>query len=239
MAASLIAGGAQSLVSASASVYILWVMSLEFLAKGFLIGILVAAPLGPVGILVVHRVLAERRRAGFVSGVGAATADLLYACIAAWFFTYAARLLGGHPISVRLFGGLVLCVLGLKLMRTRPHDASDPDQQGTLWSHFISTFLLTAANPITIFVLSAIFAAWGPANEERTFVNMATLVSGIFAGSVAWFGTISLFVGLVRLHMTPERLRWVNILCGVTMLVFGVVVLLNTASLCCAGKGSL
>jgi threonine/homoserine/homoserine lactone efflux protein len=229
----------QSLVSVSVSVYILRVMSLEFLAKGFLIGILVAAPLGPVGILVVHRVLAERRRAGFVSGIGAATADMLYACIAAWFFTYAARLLGGHPIPVRLIGGVVLCVLGVKLMRIRPHDANDPDQRGTLWSHFISTFFLTAANPITVFALSAIFAAWGPANEERTFVNMATLVGGIFAGSVAWFGAISLFVGLVRLHMTPERLRWVNILCGLSMLVFGIVVLVNMASLCCAGKGSL
>ena len=65
-------------------------MSLAFLAKGFLIGILVAAPLGPVGILIVHRVLAERRRAGFISGVGAATADTLYACIAAFFFSFAA-----------------------------------------------------------------------------------------------------------------------------------------------------
>jgi len=204
-------------------------MNLEFLAKGFLIGILVAAPLGPVGILVVHRVLAERRRAGFISGVGAATADTLYACIAAWCFSYAARLLGGHPITIRLVGGVVLCVLGIRLMRTQPRDASDPDQRGTLWSHYISTFFLTAANPITVFALSAIFAAWGPAHAEHTFVNLSTLVAGIFTGSVVWFGTISLFVGMVRFHMTPERLRGVNIICGLAMLIFGLVVLVNTA----------
>ncbi len=206
-------------------------MSLAFLAKGFLIGILVAAPLGPVGILIVHRVLAERRRAGFISGVGAATADTLYACIAAFFFSFAAALLGGHPITVRLIGGLVLIGLGVKFMRTQPHDASDPDQRGTLWSHFISTFFLTAANPITVFALSAVFAAWGPAPEDRTLINMATLIGGVFAGSVAWFGAITLFVGMVRFHMTPERLRWVNIVCGVVTLAFGIVVLVNTALL--------
>ena len=210
-------------------------MSLEFLAKGLLIGVLVAAPLGPVGILIVHRVLAERRRAGFISGVGAATADTLYACIAAFFFSFAASLLGGHPITVRLVGGLVLVGLGLKLMRCKPHDASDPDQRGTLWSHFLSTFFLTAANPITVFALSAIFAAWGPTTEERTLVNMATLIGGVFAGSVLWFGGISLSVGLVRFHMTPDRLRWVNILCGVAMLAFGGVVLINTALLIAQG----
>ena len=207
-------------------------MSLAFLAKGLLIGILVAAPLGPVGILIVHRVLAERRRAGFVSGIGAATADTLYACIAAFFFSFAAALLGGHPITVRLIGGLVLVWLGVKLMRCKPHDASDPDKRGTLWSHFISTFFFTAANPITVFALSAVFAAWGPANEDRTLVNMATLIGGIFAGSVAWFGALSLFVGMARFHMTPERLRGVNIACGVAMIAFGVVVLINTFLLC-------
>lgn len=214
-------------------------MSLAFLARGFLIGVLVAAPLGPVGILIVHRVLAERRRAGFISGVGAATADTLYACIAAFFFSFAAALLGGHPITIRLIGGLVLIGLGIKLMRCKPQDALDPDKRGTLWSHFISTFFLTAANPITVFALSAVFAAWGPASEDRTLVNMATLIAGIFAGSVAWFGAISLFVGMVRFHMTPERLRWVNIICGVAMLAFGGVVLFNTALMIAASlKGS-
>jgi threonine/homoserine/homoserine lactone efflux protein len=118
-------------------------------------------------------------------------------------------------------------------MRAQPRDASDPDPRGTLWSHYISTFFLTAANPITVFALSAIFAAWGPAaNDEHAFVNLVTLVVGIFTGSVVWFGAISLFVGMVRLHMTPERLRGVNILCGLAMLIFGLVVLVNTALYC-------
>ena len=93
-------------------------MTLEFLAKGFVIGLLVAAPLGPVAILVMHRVVAEqRRRAGFISGLGAATADLLYACVAAGLFSFVANLLDQYQIELRIGGALLLCVLAAKLMR--------------------------------------------------------------------------------------------------------------------------
>ena len=214
-------------------------MSLEFLIKGFVIGILVAAPLGPVAILVMHRVVAEqRRRAGFISGVGAATADLLYACVAGGLFSFVANLLEHYQIELRLGGALLLGVLGAKLMRSRPHDTSDPDQRGTLWSHFISTLLLTISNPATFLAFSGCFAVWGPAGAQHTFLNIAGLVAGVFLGSLTWFGSLSFAVGMVRLHLTADRLRWVNILCGLTMLIFGLVVLVNTG-LCCVGKGQL
>ncbi|MCX6995772.1 MAG: LysE family transporter [Kiritimatiellaeota bacterium] len=210
---------------------------MEYLWKGLLIGLLVAAPLGPVGLLCVHRVLAERRRrAGFVSGLGSATADTIYACVATWFLSYAARLLGGHPVPVQLIGGLLLCGLGVKLMRTKTHDQADPDQRGTLWSHFISTFFLTLMNPLTVFAMAAIFTAWGLNQEAdlensvlRAVVERIPLIGGIFMGSLLWFGSLSLLVGMMRLHMTAERLRWVNIISGLVMIVFGLAVLVKVA----------
>ena len=209
-------------------------MTLEFLAKGFLIGLLVAAPLGPVAILVMHRVVAEqRRRAGFISGLGAATADLLYACVAAGLFSFVANLLDQYQIELRIGGALLLCVLAAKLIRSHPHDTSDPDQRGTLWSHFLSTFVLTLSNPATFLAFSGCFAVWGPAGSQHTFLHIAVLVAGVSLGSLAWFGGLSFVVGMMRLHLTPERMRWVNIICGVTMIGFGVVVLINTIGMCC------
>ena len=210
-------------------------MTVEFLWKGLLIGLLVAAPLGPVGLLCVHRVLAERRRrAGFVSGLGSATADTIYACVATWFMSYAARLLGGHPVPVQMIGGVLLCGLGVKLMRTQPHDRTDPDQRGTLWSHFISTFILTLINPVTVFAMAAIFSAWGLNHEAdlessvlRAVVERIPLIGGIFLGSLLWFSSLSLLVGMVRLHMTAERLRWINIISGLAMIGFGLGVLVK------------
>jgi threonine/homoserine/homoserine lactone efflux protein len=215
-------------------------MTLEFLAKGFLIGLLVAAPLGPVAILVMHRVLAEqRRRAGFVSGLGAATADLLYACVAAGLFSFVANLLDQYQIELRIGGALLLVVLGAKLMRVEPHDAADPDQRGTLWSHFLSTVLLTLSNPATFLAFSGCFAVWGPSGAQHTFCSVAELVVGVFLGSLMWFGSLSFVVGMVRLHLTPERLRWVNIGCGIAMIIFGVVVLINTIGICYGKAGQV
>ena len=213
-------------------------MTLEFLAKGFLIGLLVAAPLGPVAILVMHRVVAEqRRRAGIISGLGAAAADLLYACVAAGLFSFVASLLDQYQIELRIGGALLLGVLGAKLMRSHPHDASDPDQRGTLWSHFMSTLLLTLSNPATFLAFSGCFAVWGPSGEQHTFLNIAELVVGVSLVSLGWFGCLSFWVGLMRLHLTKERMRWVNIICGLTMIIFGVVVLINTIGVCCEKAG--
>jgi threonine/homoserine/homoserine lactone efflux protein len=225
--------GVQSLESAPVAVYSCGAMTLEFLAKGFLIGLFVAAPLGPVAILVMHRVLAEqRRRAGFVSGLGAAAADLLYACVAGGLFSFVASLLDQYQLELRIGGALLLGVLGAKLMRSHPHDTSDPDQRGTLWSHFMSTLLLTLSNPATFLAFSGCFAVWGPAGDQHTFLNIAVLVVGVALGSLAWFGGLSFLVGLARLHLTNERMRWVNIICGVLMIVFGIVVLINTIGMC-------
>lgn len=208
-------------------------MTLEFLVKGFLIGLFVAVPLGPVAILIMHRVLAEqRRRAGFVSGLGAAAADLLYACVAAGLFSFVASLLDQYQIELRIGGALLLGVLGAKLMRSHPHDTSDPDQRGTLWSHFLSTLLLTLSNPATFLAFSGCFAVWGPSGPQHTFLNIAGLITGVGLGSLTWFGGLSFIVGLVRLHLTTERMHWVNIICGLTMIIFGVVVLINTIGMC-------
>lgn len=209
-------------------------MTLEFLAKGFLIGLLVAAPLGPVAILVMHRVVAEqRRRAGFISGLGAAAADLLYACVAAGFFSFVASLLDQYKDQLTIGGALLLGVLGAKLIRSHPHDMTDPNQRGTLWSHFMSTLLLTLSNPATFLAFSGCFAVWGPKGAEHTLPHIALLVAGVSLGSLTWFGGLSFVVGLLRLHLTNERMRWVNIICGITMIGFGVVVLINTIGICC------
>ena len=208
-------------------------MTIEYLWKGLLIGLLVSAPLGPVGLLVVHRVLIERRRrAGIVSGLGSAVADTIYACVATWFLSYAASLLGGHPVLFQLLGGLLLCWLGVKLMRTKTHSQEDPDHRGTLWSHFASTFFLTVINPFTVFVMAAVFTAWGLNHDASTegsvfqaVAERAPLIGGIFLGSMLWFTSLSLLVGLFRFHMNEERLRWVNIISGLVMIVFGVAVL--------------
>ena len=89
-------------------------MLLAVFVKGLLMGLAIAAPVGPIALLCIRRTLAHGRWAGFVSGLGAATADGFYGAIAAFGLTAFSNLLTQHTSTLTLVGGLFLCYLGLK-----------------------------------------------------------------------------------------------------------------------------
>src|SRR5262245_65899393 len=88
--------------------------------RGLIIGFSIAAPVGPIGVLVIRRTLAEGRLAGLVTGLGAATADAFYGCVAAFGLTFVTSLLLGQQLSVRLIGGLFLCYFEARAFLAAP-----------------------------------------------------------------------------------------------------------------------
>ncbi|HEX6293181.1 MAG TPA: LysE family transporter, partial [Herpetosiphonaceae bacterium] len=99
-------------------------MDMEVLLRGCLLGFSIAAPVGPIGVLCIRRALTDGRRSAFVSGLGAATADAVYGCIAGFGLTFISSLLLSHYLWLRLIGGLYLCYLGLKTFLSPPADDS-------------------------------------------------------------------------------------------------------------------
>jgi len=195
--------------------------------KGLIIGFSIAAPVGPIGVLCIRRTLAEGRISGFVSGMGAATADALYGCIAGFGVTYVSNFLIGQQFSFRLIGALFLGYLGARIFFSKPAEAPSKAEGKGLAGAYASTLLLTLTNPVTILAFAAIFAGLGLGNLGGNYTAGMLLVLGVFLGSAAWWLFLSMGVGLFRTWFNGPRLRWVNRLSGVIIGGFGFLAFLS------------
>lgn len=200
-------------------------MLASIFARGLLIGLSVAAPVGPIGVLCIRRTLAQGRLSGFVSGLGAATADACYSAIAAFGLAVIATALVRHQGAIRLVGGLFLCYLGLRFLMAHAATASAPAKTTGLAGLYASTLLLTLANPTTILSFVAIFAGFGVAVAHGSGVVSLALVAGVFLGSTVWWLTLCVGVGLLRERLADSLLTWANRLAGVVIGGFGVAAL--------------
>jgi threonine/homoserine/homoserine lactone efflux protein len=200
-------------------------MDLSILLRGGLIGLSIAAPVGPIGVLCIRRTLAEGRAAGLVSGLGAATADAIYGCIAGFGLTLISSLLVSQQAWLRLVGGLFLCYLGVRTLLARPAQNAAAAPGRGLASNYASTFFLTLTNPMTILSFAAIFAGMGLGQARGGYGAAALLVLGVFLGSAAWWLLLSGGVGALRARFPATGLVWVNRISGVIIVGFGCVAL--------------
>ncbi len=199
---------------------------LSFYLRGLIIGFSIAAPVGPIGVLCIRRTLAEGRLHGFVSGLGAATADACYGTIAALGLTIVSAFLVDQANWLRLIGGVYLCYLGLKTLRARPAErAAEAATRGRgLLGAYTSTLFLTLTNPLTIMSFLAVFAGLGLTQNEGA-VAALLLVLGVFSGSATWWFLLSGFTNIFRSRINLRGLGWVNRVSGAVILAFGVMVL--------------
>jgi threonine/homoserine/homoserine lactone efflux protein len=199
----------------------------DLLFRGLVIGLSIAAPVGPIGVLCIRRTLAEGAAAGFVSGLGAATADALYGCVAGFGLTFVSGLLVRQQVWFRLVGGLFLCYLGIKTLLSGPVPDPVEGQRGGLLRAYALTFFLTLTNPMTILAFAAIFAGLGLVGTGQTYLAAVVMVAGVFAGSALWWLTLSGGVSLFRKRFSLIALQWVNRISGLVITGFGLVSLFS------------
>ena len=203
-------------------------MLLFVLLKGIVMGVAIAAPVGPIALLCIRRTLAQGRLVGLATGFGAATADGLYGMVAAFGLTALSDLLVNHTNFLQLIGGIFLCYLGLTAFLSKPTVVSTalnpsslhPLTPLRLLPAYASTLALTLTNPATILSFVAIFAGLGI--TQTSYASSVTLVFGVFTGSVLWWLVLVSGVAYLRNRLTPERLAKFN---QVSVKVFGVLLL--------------
>ena len=183
--------------------------------------------MGPIGVLCIRRTLAEGRISGFVSGMGAATADAVYGCIAGFGVTVISNLLIGQQFWLRVGGGIFLFVLGAKTFLSKPAEAASGKTGKGLAGTYASTLFLTLTNPITILAFAGIFAGLGLVNTGANYYAAMILVLGVFLGSAVWWLFLSTGVGLFRTWFNGPRLRWVNRFSGLIIAAFGFLAFLS------------
>ncbi len=205
-------------------------MLIDLFLRGLIIGLAIAAPVGPIGVLCINRTLSAGFAAGFSTGLGAATADGLYGAVAAFGLTAVVGAMLALQDPLRVGGGLFLVLLGILTWRRPPATAAKATAPSSLFAGYSTTVLLTLGNPATILSFLAIFAGLGLAEAPGDLPAALTLVAGVFLGSALWWLGLS-GTGAVLRHRLPDAtLRWINRLSGAVLITFGLLALL-------AGRG--
>ena len=204
-------------------------MDIGFFLRGLIIGFSIAAPVGPIGILAIRRTLAIGWSAGLLTGLGAATADAIYGCIAGFGLTAISGFLISSSFWLRLLGGLFLCYLGIKTILTPANpiaaQSNPADRNLAHLSMYASTVFLTLTNPMTILSFAAVFVGLGLATAGSDYLTAAILVLGVFSGSAIWWLLLCSGANLLRSRLPMHRLGWLNRISGSILLTFGIIAL--------------
>ncbi len=204
-------------------------MLFRVLLKGVVIGFSLAAPIGPVGMMCIRRTLTHGHLRGFVSGLGAAAADSVYAIIAAFGITLISNFIVAQEYWIRLVGGILLIILGLRTIRVHPDDTPPKNGINGHASAFVTMFFLTFTNPMTLFAFAVVFAGMGAGSAvgQGNTLTASFLVAGVFLGSGLWFLLITSAVHFYKDKFKLWGLRVVNIISGSFILLCGIIILLS------------
>ena len=199
----------------------------DFFLKGLILGFSIAVPVGPIGILCIQRSLNRGFWAGFVSGLGAATADTVYGLIAAFGITAVSTIMIAQADLLGIAGGLFLCYLGVKTFKSKPATVAMDDHSKSFIGNYASTFVLTITNPMTILAFTLIFSGMGLASASSTTASSAMMVLGVFVGSSLWWLLLTGGASWLKDRFDSSKMGWINRIACVVIVVFGLFSLLN------------
>jgi threonine/homoserine/homoserine lactone efflux protein len=205
--------------------------------SGILIGLFVAAPIGPVNMICIRRTLAFGPLNGFMSGLGASLGDTVFAIVTSFGLTAVAQMIEGYAHYIELIGGGLLIYFGLHTfyakVEARLDDRLAAKEKGasTLFRAMASTFALTITNPATLFGFAVFIAGLGGlAGGHPSLMNASFVVLGVTAGSTLWWLVLTTLVGLFHATITDRVMALINRISGVVIGGFGVAVLIHLAS---------
>jgi threonine/homoserine/homoserine lactone efflux protein len=196
--------------------------TLAVFARAVGLGVLVAAPIGAISMLCMQRTLLRGRAAGLATGAGIATADAVYAAVAAFGLTAVSDALVGAQVWVRIAGGIALLVIGVRTVLGAGVRRAAAAKEGSLLAEYGSAVALTLANPQTILTFAAIFAGAGLVIAGGGWTGAAATTAGIAAGSMLWWVGLVTVVGLARHMLTPKAVTWVSRVAGVIVVAFSL-----------------
>jgi len=205
--------------------------NLEFFLKGLLVGIIVSAPMGPIGVLLVQKTVNKGRLLGFVSGLGAATADTFYAILAAFGVTFITNFLTKNQLVFQVLGVMVLLFLGFRMIFNNPikqyrYYRSSSKKKGALKDYF-SVFFLTISNPLTIIFFGAAFTMLGLLGNNNAERNNLFLVAGIFSGASLWWFILTYIVNIFRKRFRLRNIFMLNRISGFIIILLSITAIIK------------
>ncbi len=197
---------------------------MSIILKGIGVGFSIAAPVGAIGLLCIQQTLRGGISLGIASGLGAATADMMYGILVACGLKAMQGIFLSVKTPLSIMGGLFLCYLGIKkfFVKVSFNNHHTTNYDGLLKA-YILTFFLTLTNPATILDFMALFT--GLSINVAHYYEGLTFVLGVFLGSAFWWFLLCFTVGLLRKKISKEALQCINYIAGVAIFSFGIYAL--------------
>lgn len=202
----------------------------DILWKGILIGVIVSAPLGPVGVLCIQRTLNKGRWYGFVTGLGAALSDIAYALLTGYGMSFIFDYINKNIFYLQLFGSVMLLAFGIYTFRSNPVQSIRPvsSNKGTYLHNFVTAFFVTLSNPLIILLFIGLFARFGfLAPSVRLFEQISGYFFIVLGALLWWFG-ITFFVNKVRAKFNLRGIWMINRVIGAVVMAVSVIGFLYT-----------
>lgn len=191
---------------------------------GFLVGICASAPLGPVAILVVQKSLSKGHKSGFVSGLGATVADTTYAMIAIFALAFVQKFIDDHQSLILLVGGVILVLVGVSMAFSNPFKNKKRRKRDMTASpkDFGQAVAMAFSNPGAVFVMLALFAFFGLANDAPHTWRVAPIILSVSAGSVTYWFCMSWLISRFSNKISMKTVVWINRITGAIIVIVGI-----------------
>lgn len=203
------------------------------LGQGWILGFLIAAPIGPVGLMCFERSIRTGFLAGIASGMGAALADGFYAAVAGFGVISIMNFLKANEQAIAFGGCTLLIGLGAySLLQSEPKNRASNLQTSSktginIVIYTLQTFAITMANPATIISFIAAFTSVGILQDTHDFFSASTLVLGVFLGSLSWWVILCGGAMTLRHRLSNRTISYVNKVMAVCLIIFGCLLLVG------------
>jgi len=200
--------------------------------SGVVMGLIAAVPIGPVNLICIRRSFAFGPLNGFVSGLGAALGDGIFAAIMGFGLTWIAQMIEGYATIIELTGGAMMVWMGYRTFISPPVprclDTKTDGERTNLVRAMVSTFALTITNPVTLLSFGVMFAGLGGlAGGAGSFNDAGFVVAGVVAGSTGWWLALTTVIGIFHTRIDEKAMRIINRACGALVMACGLVVLIH------------
>lgn len=204
---------------------------LDLLVKGLIVGVVVSAPLGPVGVLCIQRTLNKGRWYGFVTGLGAALSDICYALITGYGMSFMDVFLTKNQVLLQIIGSVMLFVFGIYTFRSNPVQSIRPvsSTPGSYLHNFVTAFFVTFSNPLIIFLFIGLFARFSFVMPGSPLGFQLVGYLAIILGALLWWFSITYFVNKVRTRFNLRGIWMLNRIIGIVVMLMSVIGLVYTA----------
>lgn len=198
---------------------------MELFLEGLLVGVAISAPIGSVGVCIVHKVIMKGKTQALIIALGSAVADTLFGIIALFGLRAITAIITAHHRSLSLIGGIILIYISTTIFFAKTEDSSKYDNINTKAKDFGTGFILTITNPLTAVAILGLFAWFGIHGNEISLFSSTILILGLMTGLATWWFTLTGIASHFKNKIKIRSLKIINQICGIMLFVLAILVL--------------